>query len=313
MDSYHGLTFFQVLWTFLTRLSHMLSGSALATDEIQFLVLNLLSVATALVGTLSVLRRYTMMANALSHTLLIGIVLVFLFGYHSGEMEEGPLNPFQLAIAALVGAVLTAWTVHLFTSSNKMKEDAGIGASFTFLFALGILLLTCISRNAHIGVELLIGNADALVEEDIVPAFLSALLAFLVFTLFSRGWKVSCFDPIFANLSGFSHKAYGAALLLIQAFCVVVAFRSVGVVMVLGLLCLPPLIARLFCSRFKSMAIVSCGVAVLGSTLAIALSRHLVTVYSFALSTGAMVVVLLAAIYAISCCYKKMVLIRKKC
>lgn len=305
MTSYDGLTFFQVLWAFFTRLPDMLMGSSLATDEIQFLVLNFLAVATSLVGTLSVLRRYTMMANALSHTLLIGIVIVFLFGFHPGEMTDAPMTTSQLAIAALVGAGLTAWTVHLFTASNKMKEDAGIGASFTFLFALGILLLSYISRNAHIGVELLIGNADALVEEDVMPALISALLALFVFTLFSRGWKVSCFDPIFANLSGFSHKQYGAALLLIQAFCVVVAFRSVGVVMVLGLLCLPPLIARLFCSSFKSMAITSAIVAVVGSTCAIALSRHLVTVYSFALSTGALVVVLLAIIFALSCCYKK--------
>lgn len=297
---YEGLTFFEVLWQFILRLPALVMGSNLASDEIQFLVLNVTALTCSIVGTLSILRRYTMMANALSHTLLIGIVVVFFLG-HSSEMLDSPLSAIQLLAAAAIGAGLTAWLVHLFTSTAFMHEDAGIGASFSFLFALGILLLSIISRNAHIGVELLVGNADALVEEDIFPSCLACLVALCAFVPLFRGWKVSSFDPIFGNLSGFSHKRYGTLLLIIQAVTVVTAFRSVGVIMVLGLLCLPPLIARLYCSTLVSLVIVASSISLVVTTIAIALSRHLVTSYSFALSTGALVVVLLAVVYVLCC------------
>ncbi len=306
IPSYDGMTFFSVIAHLFLRIPSIFLGQPLESDEIQFAVLGLVAVTSSIVGTLSVLRRCTMMANALSHTLLIGIVVVFVVSIvglssSSHEFDGLIMTQVQLGVAAVIGAIITAWMVHVFAASSSMQEDAGIGAAFTFLFALGVMLLSIISRNAHIGVELLIGNADALVASDILPAFYSALLAFTALIIFFRGWVVSSFDLVFANLAGFSGSKYRSMLLLIQAFCVVVAFKSVGVVMVLGLLSIPPLTARLYCSRFSHMLIISTLISVCTTTFSVALSRHLLTVYDIALSTGALTVVMLGVVYGIFC------------
>ncbi|NGX47266.1 MAG: Manganese transport system membrane protein MntB, partial [Chlamydiae bacterium] len=144
MNPYHGADFFHFFAIFFTRL---LTWKTLASDEIQFFVLSLIAIASSLIGTLLVLKRMTMLANSLSHTILLGIVIAYLLLFKAGSGM--PMNFQVLFIAALVTGILTTLLTQVLHRVIKLQEDASIGIVFTSLFALGILLVTLYTRNAH--------------------------------------------------------------------------------------------------------------------------------------------------------------------
>ena len=162
MSPYRGTNFFTFFWTLLERI---FSGEILhpATDEIQMLVLGGVAISGALVGTFLVLRRMTMLANSLSHTILLGIVIAFLV---TGQ-EIGALSIPVMLIASVITGLATAFLTEFLHRNIRLQEDAANGLVFSTLFALGIVLVTLFTRNAHLGVEVVMGNADALQLRDL--------------------------------------------------------------------------------------------------------------------------------------------------
>lgn len=297
INPYYDETFFPFLSTFCKRLFLLLSGQLsyhnLATDEIQIAVLASIGISSALVGTLLVLRRMTMLANSLSHTILLGIVIAFFFSSSLNTLHSGHYNlPLLLGSSIAVG-LGTAFLTELLTKLAKLQEDASTGVVFSSLFALGIVFVTLLSRNAHIGAEVVMGNVDALQLEDIKLSAVILLLNLGLFILFYKEWQLTTFDPAFALGLGFSPGLFNYLLMTLVAMTVVGAFRAVGVLMVLIFITAPPLTARLFCKSLKSQLMVAGLIAVLTSILGIALARHLLSAYGIAISTGGVVVSLL--------------------
>ncbi len=286
----HFFSFFAVLFSRLWELlMGRLSFNDLAADEIQMAVLICVAVSSALVGTFLVLRRMTMLANALSHTILLGIVVAYLL-----------FN--QLTIPVLMGAALATGLATTFLTSFlhqvlKLQEDASIGLIFSILFALGICLLTFFSRNVHIGTELVMGNVDALQRGDlkIVGAILGMNLA--LFTLLYYGFKITTFDPNLAKAFGFSPVFFNYLLMVQTSATATGAFKAVGVLMLLAFLVLPPLTARLLTSKLSRLIFLAAAIGALASICGVALSRHLLTFYGVGLSTGGIVVVVLGIFY----------------
>lgn len=305
MSPYSQAEFFQVIVTFILRIPTLLFGGALYPDEIQILTLSFLSMGCALLGSILMVRKELMMANALSHTVLIGIVAVFLLSPQVTFDGLQPLTGLQLMIASLIGALSTLLLVKWCNEKWGLSSDASVGISFSFLFALGIFLLSLLSRNAHVGVELLMGSADALIEEDVFVSLWSALLAITLFSLLQRVWKVISFDPLFAIALGWRPDRWVFLLFCAAALILLTSFRAVGVVMVLGLISLPPLIVRPFSHSLLQLGYKAAGIGIITSLLAVALSRHLLSAYDLAVSTGALEVVLLFLLLPLSCYSKK--------
>lgn len=184
--------FFHRLWKFATG---QLPLVELAPDEIQIFVLSLLSVSCALVGTFLVLKKMTMLANSLSHTILLGIAFSYL-------IVGSAISLKTLLIASLVSGLLTSLTTHWLTHVMRLQEDASIGLVFTAFFALGVLLITLFTRNAHIGTEAIMGNVDALHFDDLKLAFTLFLFNLLIVGLLYKHFIVSAFDQALATLLG---------------------------------------------------------------------------------------------------------------
>ena len=110
---------------------------ALASDELQLLMLLLLAIPSALLGIFISLRKMTMLANSLSHTILLGIVITFLL-FHG----EGLLTPKALLFSSFISALLTAFITESCVKLFRLQNDASIGLVFTALFSLGIILVT---------------------------------------------------------------------------------------------------------------------------------------------------------------------------
>lgn len=284
----HFFSFFSVL------IRRILTGdiSDLAPDEIQLIVLGLESITCALLGVWLALRKMTMLANAMSHTILLGIIAVYvLFRSLHPEIHAFHIPLSYLMLAALVTGLLTTYLVSFLTTRAKLYEDASIGLVFTSLFALSILWVNVATRSAHIGIEAVMGNPDALSLDDIkdiVPIFVITLAGII---FFFRRLLVTSFDPNFLGLNRTVH--YG--LMVLVSLALIGGFRAIGVIMVLAFLTAPPLLVRPFIRSVPSYLFWSAFIAFLFSVIGVALSRHLLEIEGVAVSTGGLIVTLLGA------------------
>lgn len=295
----------QRLWGFLTGATGM---EGLASDEVQLIVLAGISVSTGLVGCFLVLRRATMLANSLSHTILLGIVLTYLMTRHTDFAlgGHGQLDVRLMLIASVASGIVTAFLTEFLTKTVRLQADASQGLVFTTLFAIGIILVTLYTRDAHIGAEVVMGNVDALHRDDCQLVGLILLLNMLLFAFLYRGYVVTTFDPQLAVALGFSYLFLNYTLMIQVSITCIAAFRAVGVLMVLALITAPPLIARQLTHKLSWMLMISAGVGVGASVVSVALSRHLLTVYGLALTTAGLMVCTLVLVYAITVCLDKL-------
>lgn len=295
MNPYKGADFF----SFFTILAKRLFTGILplASDEKQLIVFLGVALSCAIVGGLLVLRRMTMMANAISHTVLLGIVAVFLI---VGAQSYSLTLPSPLFfMGALIAAVLTVVLITLFKTVFHLQEDASIGLVFTGLFAISILLITKGAHNVHLGVEVIMGSGDLLVEEDIQIVWMVALFNLGIFLLFFKEYKLSSFDEVFGATIGLYPRFFFGLLMLQSAFTTVAALRAVGVVIVLAFMVTPALIAKRYAKNFNQFIVISIASSFVAVFLAVALSRHILSAYSLGLSTSGIASCLLAIFYII--------------
>jgi manganese/zinc/iron transport system permease protein len=136
-NPYSDTSFFEFFIILLSRCRTFLIGrlglNDLVADEIQMVTLVCVALTGSIVGVFLVLRRMTMLANALSHTILLGIVITYLM-YQT-------LTLSVLVIAALITGVITTFLTTFFNRVIKLQEDASIGLIFSTFFALGIVIV----------------------------------------------------------------------------------------------------------------------------------------------------------------------------
>jgi manganese/zinc/iron transport system permease protein len=309
-NPYAGQTFIGFFITLLHRFGEMITGKLsvqdIAADETQLLVLLCVASSAALVGSFLVLRKMTMLANSLSHTILLGIVMAYLATNQGIESIEGLAGHFDIEsmlLASLGVGILTAFLTEFLTKTAKLQEDASIGLVFTTLFALGILLVTLLTRSSHIGIEVVMGNVDALNAADVKLVFIVLLINLILFSLFFKEYKITTFDRGFAKALGFSALFFDYLLMVQVSATTIGAFRAVGALMVLAFITGPVLASRLLCNSLKWVLILSMTLGCAASLVGVALSRHILTVYDNPLSTGGIVVCTLTAIYALIMLY----------
>ena len=298
MNPYWGQDFFSFFGILFRRLTGQLPLEQLASDEVQLLVLMGIALSTVLLGTFLSLKKMTMMANSLSHTTLLGIVISYLLFFTPGT--DLNINTTILFVAAFISALLTTFLTELARDFLKLQEDAAIGLVFTTLFALGIILVTVFTRNSHIGVEVITGNVDALHFKDIRLVWAAAALNLFFIGLFFLLWVMTAFDVQLSFSLGIKTKIFHYLLMVLTALTLIAAFRAVGVLLVLSFLVGPTLTARQWTHRLGSLLLLGLGLGLFSSLLGVALSRHFLSIYHMPLSTGGLVVTLISAFYILS-------------
>lgn len=305
MNPYWGSNFFQFIALFFSRLFQIASGkiplNEIASDEIQVMVLALVGLSSIMVGTFLVLKKMTMLANSLSHTILLGIVLSYLLIFGRSQMGFDLVIDFKiLFLAAVLTALLTVLITEWFVHVIKLQEDASIGLVFTTLFALGIVLVTVFTRNMHIGIEVVMGNVDALHFNDLKLISIVMLVNFSVIALFYKEFKLISFDPGLASSLGISPVLLSYLLMILTAIAAIGAFRAVGVLLFLAFLVGPVLSARLLTGRLGMLILIACIIGFLSALFGVALSRHFVSIYQIPLSTAGLVVTLIGLFFLLS-------------
>ena len=220
--------------------------------------------ASALLGPFLILRRNAMLTDAISHSIVFGIVTVWLI---TGAVA----GPVQIAGAALTG-VLTVVLTELVAATGRVRNDAAIGLVFPALFSAGVLLLNVYARDVHIDAHTVLLGEIGFVWLDTVAiagyqvpqalvwmGAMTAVNAAFV-GLFWKELKLSTFDPVLAAAFGFRPRALFYALLFLVSGTAVAAFDAVGAILFIAFVIVPPAAAYLLTDSL--VGIVLGGVAV---------------------------------------------------
>jgi manganese/zinc/iron transport system permease protein len=299
VNPYWNKSFFEFFSVLFHRVGKFLQGelplNALASDEIQLLVLAGVAVSSALVGSFLVLRRMTMLANSLSHTILLGIVLAYLLCAQTISIEGFSLP--ILLLAALITGLVTTLLTQLLTHLMRLQEDASIGLVFNTLFAIGILLVTIFTKNVHLGIEAIMGNVDALHVHDLKLVFSVLGITLCSVVCFFKELTLSSFDGGHARTLGRSPMFYTYFLMILVSATSIGAFRAVGVLLFLAFLVGPVLTARLLTNRLPTLIWMASLIGILASIFAVSLGRHFLSCLDLPLSTSGLVVVIIGIFY----------------
>ncbi|GAB4451355.1 MAG: metal ABC transporter permease [Armatimonadaceae bacterium] len=250
----------------------------MSSDVAIALTASLAACACALVGVFLVLRRMAMMADAISHAILPGLVA----GY---ALAKGP-NLLAGFLGATAAGLLTVWLVEALTRSRRVKEDTAIGLIFPALFALGVLIISKYFANVHLDTDAVLYGEIGLVtlerwivrEIDLGPTAIWTLGALTVLnavflTLFYKELKLSTFDPGLAAALGFAPALLHYALMGMVAVTTVGGFTAVGAILVIALIIVPPVTASLMTHRLPTLIGLSVAVGVGGALLGFFLSK----------------------------------------
>ncbi len=246
-----------------------------ALDLFPLLASVLVLVGCTILGNFLVLRRQSLMGDALSHTVLPGVVGAYLV--------FGSRDPFGLFIGALVAGLLTVTSIEALRRYGRIESNTAMGVVFSIAFAVGVVLIR-VGHTDHVDLDpncVLYGQLELLVWfdapssfpdvgfTDVYHAMPSSIWSLLIMVLLSGLFVLSCFkelrlasfDPGLARTLGFSSRAINMVLMLLVSVATVASFEAVGSVLVIAALLVPPSTARLFTDRLKSQILVSILVA----------------------------------------------------
>lgn len=229
----------------------------------------LVGVTCALIGAFLVLRRMSMLADAISHTVLLGIVGSFLV--------TRTLDGLPMFIGAVIVGLLTAFFVQLL-NTNGVQSDAAIGVVFTSLFAVGVILLSVYGGNVHLDVEHTLMGEIAFVPWDTIELFgrdigpgafwmlvIVLVINAAILALFYKEFKLAAFDPEMALAIGIPVLVLHYLQMGMLSITTVASFDSVGAILVVAMLIVPPAAAYLLTDRLITMLFYSAGIGALSA------------------------------------------------
>ncbi|MFN0010107.1 MAG: metal ABC transporter permease [Phycisphaerales bacterium] len=236
----------------------------------------LCSVACGVVGCFLVLRRMSLLGDAISHAILPGLALAFIFT-HSRE-------PWAMLGGALVVGVATAYLSTALSRWGRVPEDAAMGVVFTTLFAVGVVLITWVARDVDLDpgcvlyglIEFTPFDTTSIAGLQVPRAFvwLAVVLAVNVglITVFFKELRIVCFDPYLATTMGISATLVHYGLMTAVAATSVASFESVGSILVVAMLVAPGATAHLLTDRLSRMVWIAAGIAAVTAVAGYALA-----------------------------------------
>jgi len=249
------------------------------TDGWIIVVGALCSIAAALLGNFLVLRRLSLMGDAISHSVLPGIAAAFLF--------SGTRGSVVVLIGAASMGLLTVWLTELIRRYGKVEESAAIGVVFTTLFAAGLIMIvragdsidldpSCVLYGSLEMITLDSGKIDtplgAIPQVVLTLSVVCLLNAFFVIAFFKH-WQVSTFDPLLSQAQGISPTLFQYVLASLVAVTCIASFEAVGNILVVAMLVVPASTAFLLSKRLSTMVLLSVLIGIASATTGHLLAR----------------------------------------
>ncbi|NND96497.1 MAG: iron ABC transporter [Pirellulaceae bacterium] len=229
----------------------------------------LCATASALLGNFLVLRKLSMLGDAVTHAVLPGIVVAFLVSHSR--------NSIPMFIGAVIVGVLTAFFTEWIRRVGKVDEGASMGVVFTSLFALGLVMMVQAADRVHLDTDCVLYGSIETTPANMIPVFgfavpqaalilsVVTLVNVLFVLLFFKELKISSFDPALATTMGFSAKLMHYALMVLVSVTAVASFESVGSILVVAMFVVPAAAAYMLTDRLAVMIFVSVAVAIVSA------------------------------------------------
>lgn len=258
------------------------------------LIGSLVCVSAGVIGCFLILRKMSLMGDAISHAVLPGIAV--------GAMISGEVTSWPVMLGAVIVGVLTPFLIDLLRQSGRIQEDASLGIVFTVLFSIGAIMISRMN-NVHLDLDcVLFGEiATAHLDQVIIGGqpygpravwVLSVVLIvdLLFVALFFKELKLMTFDEGLAEAMGIRPRVIHYMLLGLVAMTTIAAFESVGAIIVVGMLIVPGAVAYLLTDRLGVMlalaGLVGVGCAVGGYVLSVAVGGQVSIAGSMATASG---------------------------
>lgn len=252
---------------------------------------SLLGLISGPLGCFAVLRRQSLLGDAISHAALPGVCLSFII---TGSRDIG-----GVIIGSLVTGSLAALTMLLLTRKSRLKTDAALGICLSIFFAIGIVLLTYIqgTNNASQGglEAFLFGQAAATLRSDLWVMGSITLVTLTLLAIFWKQAKLVTFDGQYARSLGMPVNAIEAALTAMVALAVVVGLQMVGVILMAAMIVAPAAAARQWSRHLGGMLVIAAGIGIVSGV-----SGATISTLSRGLATGPLVILTATAIVIIS-------------
>ncbi|HDE0368880.1 TPA: metal ABC transporter permease [Staphylococcus aureus] len=237
------------------------------------------------VGSLIVLRGLSLMGDAMSHAVLPGVALSFLFG-------------IPMFIGALITGMIASIFIGYITSSSKTKPDAAIGISFTAFLASGIIIISLINTTTDL-YHILFGNLLAITNSAFLTTIVIGSIVLILIIIFYRPLMISTFDPTFSRMSGLNTTLLHYFVTLLLSLVTVASIQTVGIILVVALLITPASTAFLISKKLYSMMIIASLISVISSIVGLYYS------YIYNIPSGATIVLCTFVIYIITLFFTK--------
>ena len=244
--------------------------------EIQLIAIMVAS-ACSILGTFLVLKSMAMVSDAITHTILLGIVVAF-FAVHD-------LNSPLLIVGAGIVGVLTVYLVELLNSTRLVKEDSAIGVVFPLLFSIAVILISRYAGNVHLDVDsVLLGelafapfNRIQIFGFSIAKGLVATFVVFLInlsfVVIFFKELKISVFDKALAITLGMKPILIHYMLMSLVSMTAVSSFEAVGSILVVAFMIGPPITAYLLTDKLKVMIGLSLVLGAVASIIGFHLAR----------------------------------------
>ncbi len=254
----------------------------------------LLGISCGILGSFIVVRKMSLFGDALSHAVLPGVALGFMW-----NMSKDPVAIF---IGATLAGLLGAAVVHWVKESTRLKEDTALGLVLASFYAVGVALTTMINQlptGNQSGVDkFMFGQASAIGADDIKLMATITVLVLVCMALLYKEFLVTSFDVNFARVIGFPAQVIHYILMMLLAFSVVTALQAVGVVLVSAMLITPAATAYLLTDRMHRMVVLSAVFGVLAGVVG-----AFVSFLDDHLATGPIIVLAASLVFLAAFCF----------
>ncbi len=218
----------------------------------------MLGIAAGVVGVFALLRRRSLVADAISHATLPGIAIAFLVSIILGG--DGRSLPVLLAGAAISG-IFGVISIHAIGRWTRLREDAAIAIVLSVFFGAGVVVLSWIQANepsssAGLG-HFIYGRTASMLPSDAWTMAILAVVTVVLTTTLRREFGLACFDQSFARATGWPVEVIDLAMSAMVILVTVAGLQAVGIVLVVAMLVIPPVAARFWTDRLWTLIMLS--------------------------------------------------------
>ena len=251
----------------------------------------ILGLVSGMLGSFAVLRKQSLLGDAISHAALPGIVISFL------------ITRSREPVVLMLGALIAGWLATLFmlniTRTTRIKDDSALGLVLSVFFGLGLMLLTFTQKlpdATQAGLDkFLFGQAATLLQRDVITMGVTGLVALGLMVIFWKEFKLITFDPEFAASLGFPVRVLDVVLTTLLVIAIVIGLQTVGVVLMSAMIVAPAAAARQWTDKLNLMVLLG---GLFGALAGV--SGTLISSSAEKLPTGPVIVLCISVIVLVS-------------